>query len=116
MTKRLPNYNFPKIRFCRRGHALLGDTAQQAMNVFCRKLAPLARLIEAAPAETTQGLRAKALAAMYECIPGIGDHSGFDFEDGPPAYEMLFRACLGVTGLSKLATEIESGLRLEVQP
>jgi len=37
------------------------DTAQQAMNAFCRKLAPLARLIEAAPAETMKGLRAKAL-------------------------------------------------------
>jgi hypothetical protein len=63
-----------------------------------------------------KGLRAKALAAMYECVPGMGGHSGFDFEDGPPAYEMLFRACLGVTGLSKLATEIEARLQLAVQP
>jgi hypothetical protein len=37
--------------------------------------------------------------------------------DGPPAYEMLFRACIAVTGLSKLATEIEARLQLEgVQP
>jgi hypothetical protein len=87
------------------------------MNVFCRKIAPLARLIDAAPAETMKGLRAKALAAMYECVPGIGGHRGFDFEGGPPTYEMLFRACIAVTGLSKLATEIEARLQSEgVQP
>jgi hypothetical protein len=35
------------------------------------------------------------------------------FEDGPSADEMLFRACLGVTGLSSLATEIEARLQVE---
>jgi hypothetical protein len=35
------------------------------------------------------------------------------FEDGPPADEMLFHACLGVTRLSKPATEIKARLQVE---
>ncbi len=77
------------------------------------KISSLARAIERAPVATTEGLRAKTLAAIWECIPAIGDHSGFDFADGPPAYEMLFRACLAVSGLSDLASAIEARLQIE---
>jgi hypothetical protein len=52
------------------------DLAQQAMNVLGRKIAPLVRLIEAAPAGTMEGLRAKALAAMYECVPASAAIAG----------------------------------------
>ena len=82
------------------------------MSAVYEKISSLVRAIERAPVATAEGLRAKVLAVMWQCIPALGDHSGFDFEDGPPAYEMLFRACLGVTGLSNLATEIER-LQLE---
>jgi hypothetical protein len=69
------------------------DAAQQAMNALHRKIAPLARMIETAPAEGPCGMRAKTLAAMFECVSGIGDHRGFDF-DNEYALEMLFpRMC-----------------------
>ncbi len=35
---RPPNYNFPKIRFCRRGHAIVGDNILiEHRSVTCRK-------------------------------------------------------------------------------
>jgi hypothetical protein len=89
------------------------DLAQEGMNALYRRMSRLAETIARAPTASLEGMRAKSLAAMFECVPGIGSHSGFDFEDGSPAYEMLFRACLGVTGLSKLAAEIEARLQID---
>jgi hypothetical protein len=86
------------------------DAAQQARNALHRKIAPIARMIESAPAETLAGLRAKTVAAMWECMPGCPEHEGFDFQDAPPTFEMLFRACIRQTGLSKLAADLESRL------
>jgi hypothetical protein len=46
---------------------------------------------------------------MFECVSGIGDHRGFDF-DNEYALEMLFRACVRAAGLSELAADLESRL------
>ena len=89
------------------------DLGQAGMIAIYSEISSLARAIERAPATTLEGMRAKALVAIFECIPTGAAHSGFDFEDGPPAYGMLFRACLSVTGLSKLATQLEGRLQSE---
>jgi hypothetical protein len=54
--------------------------AECAMGILHGKLRTMARLVEIAPVATMEGLRAKTLAAMYECMPGTADHEGgFDF-------------------------------------
>lgn len=84
-------------------------TADKAMGVLHRRMLRLADAIERSPAETIGGLQAKTLAAIFQCVSGIGGHSGFDF-DNPNVLEMLFRACVRVTGLSELVTELKSKL------
>ena len=67
------------------------------------------RLVENAPVSTLEGLRAKTLAAMYECMPQMADHEGgFDFGEYDQPVKMLFRACVSVTGLSELAVRLEA--------
>lgn len=89
------------------------NAAQAGMSALFRKLSPLAQTIARSKTTSPQGLRAKTLAAMWQCVPGSDSDSGFDFEDGPPAYEMLFWTCIQATGLSTLAREIEGRLRIE---
>jgi hypothetical protein len=52
--------------------------------------------------------RAKALAAMFECIPSAPG-SGFEFVE-PETFEMLFRACIATAGLSDMAATLEKQL------
>jgi hypothetical protein len=85
--------------------------AESAMDILHGKLNTMARLVEIAPVATMEGLRAKTLAAMYECLPGVADHDGgFDFGDYDQPVKMLFRACVSVSGLSELATRLEARL------
>jgi hypothetical protein len=86
------------------------NAAQRAMNAMSTKLITMARIIEVVPVASPQGLRAKTLAAMWECMPGIAGHIGFDFGDAGPVLEMLFRANIRATGLSELATTLEGRL------
>lgn len=81
------------------------NAAQRAMTALWRDIARPARIIAAAPAATLAGLRAKTLAAMWECMPSIADRAGFDFDEHD-AFEKLFRACVRVTGLSELAASL----------
>ena len=86
--------------------------AECAMGILHGKMETMVRLVETAPVATVEGLRAKTLAAMYECLPGVADHAeGFDFGEYDHPVKMLFRACVSVTGLSELATRLEARLR-----
>jgi hypothetical protein len=85
------------------------DVAQEAMNVLHRKVSPLAQAIGRAPVASLEGLRAKALAGMWECMPPGAGEDGFNFDE-PDMCEMLFRACVRVAGLSELATTIRERL------
>jgi hypothetical protein len=89
------------------------NAAQRAMTALHAKMETSRRLIEIAPVSTIDGLRAKTLAAMWERVPGLADHVGFDFGDDGRDLEMLFRACVSITGLSELATRLEGRLRKE---
>jgi hypothetical protein len=85
--------------------------AESAMEILHGKMRTMARLVENAPVSTMEGLRAKTLAAMYECMPGVADHvGGFDFGEYDQPVKMLFRACVSVTGLSELAASLEARL------
>jgi hypothetical protein len=83
--------------------------AECAMTILHGKLRTMYRLVENAPVATLEGLRAKTLAAMYECMPHSADHEGcFNFGDYDQPVKMLFRACVSVTGLSELAARLEA--------
>jgi len=87
------------------------NAAQRAMSALHPTMQSRARLVEIAPIATVEGLRAKTLAAMWECMPGLADHTGFDFGEDGRTLEVLFRACVRVTGLSKLTTSLEARLQ-----
>jgi hypothetical protein len=93
-------------------HSTGADLAQKGMSAIFPKIAALTRQIHRAPVQTIDGLRAKALAALWECIPAIGSDRSFDFTD-ERTFEMLFRACLSVTGLSVSGAAIEKRLQLD---
>ncbi|MFZ2157231.1 MAG: hypothetical protein WAV72_14075 [Bradyrhizobium sp.] len=84
--------------------------AQKAMSALHSKMATMARIIEIAPVASAEGLRAKTLAAMWECIPACADNVRFDFGENGRTLEMLFRACERMTGLSELAATLEARL------
>jgi hypothetical protein len=84
------------------------DITQKAMNAMFPRLSATARRIKRAPAHSIIGMRAKELAAMFECIPSVPG-SGFEFEE-PETFEMLFRTCIASTGLSDMAATLEKQL------
>ena len=102
-TARCPVHRGPEEIYDNTG---LG-TAQEGMNALYGQLSALARSIRRAH-EQRGRTATETLAAMWEYMPATGSHSGFDFEHRPATYEMLFRACLLLTGLSKFAMEIKA--------
>lgn len=84
------------------------DITQKAMCAMYPQLSATARRIKRAPARSIIGMRAKALAAMFECIPS-SPGSGFEFVE-PETFEMLFRACIATSGLSDMAATLEKQL------
>jgi hypothetical protein len=82
------------------------------VNALYPAIATLVRQIGLAPVQSVDGLRAKAAAALFECIPPGGHQRDFDFTD-EGAFEPLFRACLSVTGLSASGAAIETRLQLD---
>jgi hypothetical protein len=71
-------------------------------------LIPLAEAINAAPASSIGGLRAKALVVLWEVRPTLASHDGgFKFPDDGGAVRSLFYAAAALTGLTPMVQEIE---------
>jgi hypothetical protein len=63
------------------------------------------------PVASLDGLRAKALVALWEALPATASHQGaFDF---PDASRSLFEAVAGMTGLLPLVSELEAWLETD---
>jgi len=89
------------------------DVAQARMSELERDMQPLAEKIIAAPATSLDGLRAKALVALWEALPAHAAHQGaFDF---PDASRSLFDAVAEMTGLLPLVRELQARLASDVQ-
>jgi hypothetical protein len=64
------NYNFPKIKFCRRGHAIVGTNIQLATTgVMCRKCCALARSKYLRSGKLTERTKARITLALDEVKP-----------------------------------------------
>jgi hypothetical protein len=80
---------------CRRSGA---DVAAATLHAAYEDMEPLMEAINAAPVNSIEGLRAKALVALYEIAPSCAWDTEFSFEDAYP-FQQLFTAVAEVCGL-----------------
>jgi hypothetical protein len=67
------------------------DQAEDALHATYEDMEPLMKAINAAPVNSIEGLRAKALVALYEVHPLCAGETEFSFEDAYP-FQQLFTA------------------------
>jgi hypothetical protein len=72
--------------------------ADDALAAVHQQMAPLANAINAAPVNSIEGLRAKALVVFWEVAPLCAGSSRYSFEDGLP-FQWLFTAVAELCGL-----------------
>jgi hypothetical protein len=105
------NYQYPpeiEAAFsdsCERSGA---NEADDALSAIHEQMKPLADAINAAPVTSIEGLRAKALVALWEVAPLAAGDTEFFFEDAFP-FQQLFTAVAELCGLKDkmLATGYE---------
>jgi phage gp29-like protein len=87
------------------------DAAQDRISELAAEIEPLVEEIVDAAAASLAGLRAKALAVLWEMRPTIADHEGtFDFPDDGGATRSLFDAIAEFTGLMPMVRQLEAQL------
>jgi hypothetical protein len=69
-----------------------------AMSAIHAEMKPLANAINAAPVTSIEGLRVKALVALWEIVPLCKGDTHFSFDDAYP-FQQLFTAVAEVCGL-----------------
>lgn len=74
------------------------DEADDVLAAIHQQMAPLANAINAAPVNSIEGLRAKALVIFWEVAPLFAGSSRYSFEDGLP-FQWLFTAVAELCGL-----------------
>jgi hypothetical protein len=74
------------------------DEASDALHAAYEDMEPLIKAINAAPVNSIEGLRAKALVAFYEVAPLCAGETEFSFEDAFP-FQQLFTAVAELCGL-----------------
>jgi hypothetical protein len=74
------------------------DATSAAMSAIHDEMKPLANAINAAPVSSIEGLRVKALVALWEVEPLCKGDTEFSFEDAYP-FQQLFTAVVEVCGL-----------------
>jgi hypothetical protein len=74
------------------------DEAGATLHAAYEDMEPLMEAINAAPVNSIEGLRAKALVALYEIAPSCAWDTEFSFEDAYP-FQQLFTAVAEVCGL-----------------
>jgi hypothetical protein len=85
---------------CRRSGV---DEAAAALHAIFKEMAPLANAINAAPVNSIEGLRAKALVAFWQVAPLCAGDSEFTFDDAWP-FQQLFTAVAELCGLKDKIT------------
>jgi hypothetical protein len=74
------------------------DDACARLSASFAEMTPLANAINAAPVTSIEGLRAKALAALWEVAPSCAGQTEFSFDDAWP-FQQLFTAVTDLCGL-----------------
>jgi hypothetical protein len=74
------------------------DEASNALSAIHRRLVPLANAIVAAPVNTIEGLRVKALIIFWEAAPLQAGSAMYSFEDAGP-FQWLFMTVAEICGL-----------------
>jgi hypothetical protein len=92
------------------------DAAQARISELEDDMQPLAEEIIAAPATSLDGLRAKALVALWEALPASAFHHGaFEFRDDGEASRSLFDAVAEMTALMPMVRELEARLAADAR-
>jgi hypothetical protein len=97
------NYEYPPevaAAFCNSCRRSGTDEASDALSAVHRQMVPLANAINAAPVNSIEGLRAKALVIFWEVAPLIAGSTHYSFEDAVP-FQWLFTAVAEVCGLKE---------------
>jgi hypothetical protein len=95
------NYEHPPeiaaafVDSCKRSGATAAD---EALHAIFKEMTPLANAINAASVTSIEGLRAKALVALWGVAPLCADQTEFSFDDAYP-FQQLFIAVAEVCGL-----------------
>jgi hypothetical protein len=74
------------------------DEAEAALAAVYEDMEHLMKAINAAPVNSIEGLRAKALVAFYEIAPSCASETEFSFDDAYP-FQQLFTAVAELCGL-----------------
>jgi hypothetical protein len=74
------------------------DEASDTLHSVYEDMEPLMKAINAAPVNSIEGLRAKALVAFYEVAPLCAGDAEFSFDDAYP-FQQLFTAVAELCGL-----------------
>jgi hypothetical protein len=72
--------------------------ASDALSAVHRQMAPLANAINAAPVNSIEGLRAKAMVIFWEVAPLVAGSTHYSFEDALP-FQWLFTTVAELCGL-----------------
>jgi histone H3/H4 len=92
------------------------EAAQACMSELENDMQPLAAEIITAPATSLEGLRAKALVALWEALPASAFHHGaFEFRDNGEASRSLFDAVAEMTTLMPMVRELEARLAADAR-
>ena len=95
------NYEYPPeiVKAFRDSCELSGAREHSAaLSAIHREMEPLANAINAAPVNSIEGLRTKALVAFWEVAPLCAGETEFSFEDAYP-FQQLFTAVAELCGL-----------------
>jgi len=74
------------------------DAASEELSAVYEEMEPLAEAINASPVNSIEGLRAKALVALWEVAPLGAAETEFSFDDAYP-FQQLFTAVAELCGL-----------------
>lgn len=73
--------------------------ADDQLSAIHKEMKPLANAINASPVNSIEGLRAKALVALWEVAPQFAEQAEFSFDDAYP-FQQLFTAIAELCGLT----------------
>jgi hypothetical protein len=74
------------------------DDACVRQSAIWEEMKPIANAINASPVNSIEGLRAKALVALWEVVPLVAGDTEFSFDDAYP-FQQLFTAVAELCGL-----------------
>jgi hypothetical protein len=89
------------------------DRASDAVNVLYKEMEPYAETIRNAEITSNEGLRARTLVSIWDCLPMCSSNDGsFDF-DNPESHQSLFSGAVAAIGLSGMVDVLQARLDLD---